>query len=125
MPDITMNIRNMGDLRNLEELIASAPPELSWKIKNILMMGAVRIAQNAKRTTTFKDRTGTLRRSIHAEPTVDGAKIVAGVYYASFQEYGTEHIPAKYFITNAVAAEEPFILEEIENIIVEYWEELS
>lgn len=65
--------------------------------------------------------TGALRESIHVETgdTQGSYKVVAGVDYAVFQEYGTARMSAQPFLTPAVAHVKPlpFFVRELAELI--------
>ena len=110
---------NMGALRRM---LMNASPELKMRIKNVLMLGAVNIAKNARANAPVK--TGDLQKNIVAEPTIDGAKVTLGIFYGPYQEFGTKYIKPKLFLTNAFNAEKPVIRSDILAAIRRYFEEV-
>ena len=75
--------------------------------ENAVRAGARVIANKARKTAAFHDRTGTLRKSIRVLREIDrraGERTAyAGtrVYYANFLEFGTSRMAAKPFLRPA------------------------
>ena len=76
---------------------------------------AIRIRDRARRTTSFRNRTGNLRRSIRAEQNRGirgqykvGWNVAAGnrqAFYATFVEFGTRFMRARNFLRDATIRE--------------------
>ena len=110
-----------GNLVEIEKVLSNIPIELRQMIISILVQEAFEIAKIAKQTTTFKDRSGDLRQSIHSEPIPTGGKIRSGLDYAKYQEYGTEKMRPKHFLKDALESRKPVIRMKVINCIKEYF----
>lgn len=79
------------------EVLAALQAELSLAIVDGLHAGAVLVAEDAARLHPYKDRTGDLSASIHAEPATlsssgrASVNVVASKRYGSFVNDGTKN----------------------------------
>jgi len=118
MVDIILDLK-ARNLAEFQELIANAPAELEYIIKNILVQEGVMIASEAKDNAPVKTRE--LRDSIHSAPTVSGATVTSGLHYAKYQEYGTKYMAPKNFMKNALESAKPRIRQRVEQAIYDYF----
>src|SRR6058998_2438135 len=113
MSAVQVEIENSGDI---QRLLQTLPPEIFERVQQVLMNGAVRVAERARELVPV--RTGHLLASIRAdlgEGEVEGetfspVQVVADTSYASFVEFGTSRMQAEPFLTPAVEEIEPEIL---------------
>lgn len=140
-PDITLTIRNMEDLRRLEQMIADAPDEIRDMCLKWLDWGGYEITTEASMNAP-KD-TGYLAGSISHIVTEFTLQITVGAPYGSFVEYGhrtrgakktglltakwrtkkgrfTTYVEGEFFLSNAVDKYLPEIFANIEREISEY-----
>jgi len=122
---IQVEIENPGDI---ERLMQTLPPDIFERVQQVLMNGAIRVAERARELVPV--RTGHLLASIRAEtgaedsleggqPAFDPVQVIADTPYASFVEFGTSRMEAEPFLTPAVEEIEPEILEEVDTILAE------
>lgn len=110
------------DVSKLEAAIEAYEREAPVLLAQALTLVAHRIAAEAKRTTLFRDRTGSLRRSImpgRVESSGDMLTVdvmaggTGGVDYALFVHEGTRHMRARPFMREAVERLEPWIADTV------------
>lgn len=112
-----------------QKLLKDLPDKVQRQvIKQAMSKGAKMLADRARATTAFKDRTGRLRKSIEvqrrkAESTRLGDDVAATAKYAHLVERGWQRKTAKgsvhhtgtKFLTNALRESEKDILNHIES----------
>jgi len=114
----------------LQELPARAQKAV---ITKSLRDGGRIVAEAAKQSVAFGDRTGMLRKAIgvvpqRAKPGVISVLVKAWMYYAKFIEKGwsqktangTRHIPGKWFLRGAFEASRDKVLTEFEKSLREF-----
>ncbi len=119
---VEVTIENEGDIVRLMQTL---PADIFERVQQVLMNGAVRIAERARELVPV--RTGHLLASIRAElgngevegETFDPVRVTADTPYASFVEFGTSRMEAEPFLGPATEEIEPEILEEVDTILAE------
>ena len=122
MSAVEVEIENPGDI---ERLIQTLPPEMFERDLQVLMNGAVRVAERARELVPV--RTGHLMASIRADlgDAEDSSEafppvtVIADTPYASFVEFGTSSMEPEPFMQPAVEEIEPEVMEEIDSILAE------
>ncbi len=122
MSSVQVEIENSGDI---QRLLQTLPPEIFDQVQQVLMNGAIRVAERAREMVPV--RTGHLLASIRADlgDAEDGSEafspvtVVADAAYASYVEFGTSRMEAEPFMQPAVEEIEPEIMEEVDAILAE------
>ncbi len=84
-------------------------------VEDALRRAAAHAAQNARATTSFRDRTGHLRRSIaRGERGRFATFVQASAPYAGFVEFGTRHMAPRRFMRRAKDDGEAVLVRFIE-----------
>ena len=107
----------------LEDAVGDLPERMSIRLREGLEATCEAIAARARQTTTFKDRTSLLRRSIQESGVVVAGDELQGVVsfaarskrgypYGAAQEFGTRNgVREKRFIRDAIDAQNGDLLE--------------
>ncbi|MCC7542360.1 MAG: hypothetical protein IT379_39445 [Deltaproteobacteria bacterium] len=99
------------DVSGIERAAHEAARELDGAIVDGIEAGLEPVAENARATTAFHDRTGRLRASIQAvddvRETAFGASgfVTADAGHALFLEGGTKHVAPRPFLAPAIEQE--------------------
>ncbi len=124
MSSVQVEIENSGDITRL---LQTLPPDMFEKVQQVLMNGAIRVAERAREIVPV--RTGHLQASIRADLGTEGGSdvgeafesvsVIADTPYASFVEFGTSRMDPEPFMQPAVDEIEPEIMEEVDAILAE------
>jgi HK97 gp10 family phage protein len=123
---IEVTIANEGDINRL---LQSLPTEIFDQVEQVLMNGALRLAERARELVPI--RTGHLLESISPvfgegaeDPDSDGSprafdpvQVIADTPYASFVEFGTSKMAAQPFMGPAAEELEPEFLAGVDSIL--------
>lgn len=110
-------------IEGLDELNKQIDALKGIKTSKALVAGAYTLQGYAQSSDDMPVKTGFLRASAESVETDLGAELRFDADYAIYQELGTENIPARLFVTNAIDEHEGDILNAIIDVLNKQIEE--
>jgi len=122
MPSVIMNL-NPANLKEAEAFLAELEPQVEADLLIVYQRGGELIVERAN--VLAPKKTGFMASLIGFVVIPRGITITGGADYTSYQEFGTEKITAKYFISTAIEELLPQIDEECIAVVLNYVNEQS